>query len=44
MNQTHLKIFHIFIFHSNDKTNLYIVDRGQSAVHQYKIDDTGLCF
>jgi hypothetical protein len=28
----------------NDKTSLYIVDRGQSAVHKYQIDDTGDLF
>ena len=29
---------------SNEETNLYIVDRGQAAVHQYNIDDTGNSF
>jgi hypothetical protein len=28
----------------NDETSLYIVDRGQCAVHLYKIDDSGLRF
>jgi hypothetical protein len=28
----------------NDETSLYIVDRGQYAVHQYKINDSGLRF
>jgi hypothetical protein len=28
----------------NDETCLYIVDRGQNVVHQYKINDSGLCF
>jgi hypothetical protein len=28
----------------NDETSLYIVDRGQYAVHLYKIDDSGLRF
>jgi len=28
----------------NDETSLYVVDRGQNVVHQYKIDNSGLRF
>ncbi|CAM4784304.1 unnamed protein product [Rotaria magnacalcarata] len=36
-------ISYLFIV-PNDATSLYIVDCAQYFVHQYKIDDTGLCF
>ncbi|CAF2360985.1 unnamed protein product [Rotaria sp. Silwood2] len=36
-------ISYLYIPH-NDETNLYIVDRGQYCVQQYKIDSNGLCF
>jgi hypothetical protein len=37
------RISYIYIS-PNDETSLYIVDRGQNVVHQYKINDSGLCF
>jgi hypothetical protein len=42
-NKTFKHISSLYIS-SNDETNLYIVDRGQCAVHHYKINDQGTCF